>query len=819
MPPAVNRHVTATTTILLLSVVLLLAVIPRAAAADPEIQGSGLLFSDAGRAPASSGSGDPTALRQRLVLADLALLAQSNAGDTLGLNLFEDALYQGVIDDVTKNPSGSTSWIGHLRGEAYSQFVLVVGGGQMAGSVTLPGAIYGIRYKDGNVHVISEIDGMVEPREGPPIPVDVPLDSAPRHPSGPADDGSIIDVMVVYTQAARDGAGGTTGMLNLIDLAVSESNQTYANSGIAQRLRLVNSAEVAYEESGYTTTDLNRLRDPSDGTMDRVHALRDLFGADFVSLFFESGDYGGRAYLMTTVSSDFKDFAFSLVKRRRAAGEYILAHELGHNMGAHHDWYVNDTTQPYPYNHAFLNVEGRWMTVMGYWDECAARGSMCYVIPYWSNPDASYQGVPLGVHPGTSAACVAGDLDHPDCDADNRLTLNNTAFTVANFRQTTQPPTCFPLATSASPSAAGAVLSDPGPNCSGDYVAGTEVKLTPSPKSGYSFSHWSGACSGSSQTCTLTLSAAKQVAAAFEEIDYGRIIVDKVTEPAGAEQEFLFAVTGGPESIDREFNLTDAAAPRQVSNLAPGAYRVVEEVPEGWDLVYSSCDDGSDPGAIDLDPGETVTCTFSNQQTGYCAIPAAPVLRSPPNGTSTQDPMPDFEWSPATGAAKYRLRLAEVDSGAQVLSITTSKTHFTLETPLEPDTYYWRVRGLNDCGVGNWALRRSVTILPTRPHPPQLMLPDHDSLNCQPLPTLAWKGAKGATGYRLQVDNDNSFSSPVLDDGTADTEYNPPHGLSLGTYYWRVLASNSAGDSDWSSVWRFVQGRCIHLPLVTRGIR
>ena len=44
-----------------------------------------------------------------------------------------------------------------------------------------------------------------------------------------------------------------------------------------------------------------------------------------------------------------------------------------------------------------------------------------------------------------------GDLDHPDCDADHRLTLNNTAYTVANFRQSKPPPVCHSLQTSASP--------------------------------------------------------------------------------------------------------------------------------------------------------------------------------------------------------------------------------------------------------------------------------------------------------------------------------------------------------------------------------
>ena len=53
------------------------------------------------------------------------------------------------------------------------------------------------------------------------------------------DDGSLIEVLVVYTGAARGAAGGTTAMNTLINLAVSETNTGYGNSGVVQRIRLV----------------------------------------------------------------------------------------------------------------------------------------------------------------------------------------------------------------------------------------------------------------------------------------------------------------------------------------------------------------------------------------------------------------------------------------------------------------------------------------------------------------------------------------------------------------------------------------------------
>ncbi len=93
----------------------------------------------------------------------------------------------------------------------------------------------------------------------------------------------------------------------------------------------------------------------------------------------------------------------------------------------------------------------------------------------------------------------------------------------------------------------------------------------------------------------------------------GRIIVDKITEPAGAPQSFNFTLTGGPDSINRSFTLTDAAAPYNSDLLKPGAYTLSESLlPADWGLSSALCDNGSAPGEIKLDPGEIVRCTFTN---------------------------------------------------------------------------------------------------------------------------------------------------------------------------------------------------------------
>src|SRR6185295_18468736 len=92
------------------------------------------------------------------------------------------------------------------------------------------------------------------------------------------------DVMVVYTPAARAGQGGTAAMNALIDLAVLESNQAYAQSGVNQKLRLVQRGELLGYASAGWPTDLGRLHDPADGWLDYIFDWRAQSGADVIVL-------------------------------------------------------------------------------------------------------------------------------------------------------------------------------------------------------------------------------------------------------------------------------------------------------------------------------------------------------------------------------------------------------------------------------------------------------------------------------------------------------------------------------------------------------
>jgi Divergent InlB B-repeat domain len=78
--------------------------------------------------------------------------------------------------------------------------------------------------------------------------------------------------------------------------------------------------------------------------------------------------------------------------------------------------------------------------------------------------------------------------------------------------------TSFPVSVTVSGN--GTVTSQPagincGTSCNGDYAQGTNVTLTATPAAGNVFSAWSGACSGSTVTCVLSMTEARTATATF----------------------------------------------------------------------------------------------------------------------------------------------------------------------------------------------------------------------------------------------------------------------------------------------------------------
>lgn len=243
-------------------------------------------------------------------------------------------------------------------------------------------------------------------------------------PPGAADSGAVIDVMVVYTPAARRSAGN---MNTWITSAFRNTERIYQNTNIRPRLRRVHDFEVSYSEGPSMDQDLHRLTGTSDGYMDEVHARRDRYGADLVVLVVERNvDAEGTCGLAWIDSRPER--GFGVVDEDCEDGHWTFAHEIGHNQGAEHD--PDNITDDqgrrraprFSYGQGFCNVARNWSTVMAY--QRNDQGFCRDRIEYFTSPLIRYQGTPTG-----NAAIY-----------DNRRLLNETAYRIANLRQSVETP-------------------------------------------------------------------------------------------------------------------------------------------------------------------------------------------------------------------------------------------------------------------------------------------------------------------------------------------------------------------------------------------
>ncbi|MBI2840141.1 MAG: IPT/TIG domain-containing protein [Acidobacteria bacterium] len=384
------------------------------------------LFSDASRVGVACPQDrpfDPVVVRSRDVIVDFGALGADGDARDVVLNLFDDVARTAIRDRVERRPAGCYSWFGHVQGNTQSQITLVVDGDTIVGNIREDLKMYQIRVACEGVHAVREVDASRYPDEAEPIRVEHGEDPVDVRSNAPAVTGNpTIDVLVLYTAAAASTSGNIAAE---IQLGIDETNTQYANSAVNQRVNLVATYQVNYAESYNSNTDLTRVSSTSDGYIDEIHSLRDAFGADEVSFWLDSLEPNicGRGYIMTSVSTGFASSAFNVVWLNCATGYYSFGHEMGHNMGLRHDWYVDGNVTPYDYAHGYAYPAGSWRTVMAYNNACTASGTSCTRVPYYSNPSVNYSGAPTGVAGGGNPA-------------ENARALNDTAGTVAAFRST-----------------------------------------------------------------------------------------------------------------------------------------------------------------------------------------------------------------------------------------------------------------------------------------------------------------------------------------------------------------------------------------------
>ena len=155
------------------------------------------------------------------------------------------------------------------------------------------------------------------------------------------------------------------------------------------------------------------------------------------------------------------------------------------------------------------------------------------------------------------------------------------------------------------------LLSDGESNDSGDLDPGT-YSVSEDVPAGWDLT--SAICSDGSDPSSISLAAGETVTCTFTNQKDANIVIVKQTDPDGDTTDFNFNRSYGGDVLLSDGESNDSG------DLNPGTYSVSEDVPAGWDLTSATCSDLSNPAAISLQAGETVTCTFTNRKRGMVTL-------------------------------------------------------------------------------------------------------------------------------------------------------------------------------------------------------
>jgi peptidyl-Asp metalloendopeptidase len=688
--------------VLVFCMTTLLVVGPRIALTQPPEAAVPLLI-DAGRAArtASAQADRADVARQRVMRVAWPALD----ADRLSLDLFPDLHLEA--DRAATTARDPRAWLGRVEGDPLSTVTLVRVGDVLQGSVRHAGGLFSIEpLGDAGLHVVRQLDPAALGRELPPLvapPGRLPAMADRAVMAG--DDGSTVDVLVAYNAAARAAAGGTDqAIVARIMLGVAETNLAYANSGVIQRLRLVGTEFVGYEETGDLATDLQLLTGPADPALTIVHERRAATGADLVSLIVGNINGGacGVAWMMQSLTLDFASLAFSVTAYPCISPNYTFGHELAHNMGSAHAPEDFNFSPVFNYSYGFKDPAERFRTVMAY--DCPGG---CPRVLHFSNPAALYTGLPTG-----SAATR------------NAESLNQTRLTVANFRQARDPSSLLAAPASFSVSTSGT----------------TGVFSWAAPTTGTAERYVLEAGSAPGVTNIAELPVVSGTSVVVPAIAPGRYFVRvrayNVFGPGPASSDVLLTMTADGRCI----------APVSAPVLAPptvnGALVSLSWTPgpaggppESW-LVGA----GSSSGVTDIavlntggpEPAFTTTAAAGRYfvrvagqnpcgigtPSNEVVVDVVPVLPGSPSGLQASvapSGVVTLTWTPpASGETplSYLIEAGSIFGLSDIAVLSTGGAQPGYAVAAVPGTYYVRVRAVNAVGAGAPSNEIVVTVLP-----------------------------------------------------------------------------------------------------------
>ncbi len=190
-------------------------------------------------------------------------------------------------------------------------------------------------------------------------------------------------------------------------------------------------------------------------------------------------------------------------------------------------------------------------------------------------------------------------------------------------------------------------------------------------------------------------------------------------------------------------------------------------------------------------------------------VPDSPALFSPINGDAEQANATELQWNSSANANFYQLQISKSASFAELIvddQQVRSNSYPLKGLELGKD-YFWRVRAVNDVGMGEWS--QGWSFRPTReaeiPSIPKLAFPGVAAVDLPTQIDFSWDKVTDATAYHIQVSLEPNFRRRSADiEGVRETTARVRELVPTYTYFWRVRSQNPLGFSEWSQARRLV---------------
>ncbi len=354
---------------------------------------------------------------------------------------------------------------------------------------------------------------------------------------------------------------------------------------------------------------------------------------------------------------------------------------------------------------------------------------------------------------------------------------------------------CYTLAATVNPPESGGVTISPATNCPGArYLDGTEITLTLSTNTYYTFIQWSDASTDSPYVFNITGNTSLQA-------NFALLTAPTLTTPAtglltldGTPDFGWNAVPNGNTYEIQIDNLATFVAPIEQSAVAPGLTYTASALTDGlkyWRVRAAGLHGERGPWSL----VRTITIDTT--------APLPPVLSLPVNAAIFRT-NPTFSWKTSVSANAYQFAYdndPNCPSPLYTSEVLTVLTHIP-SPAMDYGDYNWCVKARDPIGNwSNWSVSRTISIREPIPVAPILTSPVTGLVTLDTTPDFVWNAVPNGNTYEIQIDNLATFAAPIEQSAVAPGPTYTAVPLTDGLKYWRVRAVNAhAEPGAWSLI-------------------